>query len=170
MPTSRETVEHLLSCCDAVYLVLGESAPRLANDACVVRVHEMSRSFGELALAMRSYLGGGDAGPAPIIATVLGDAVARDDTGALVLYAMAMLVGPRLLVSLRDAREAFTSEPEVIALLEHAAQVGVREILAVGEIARARPLLDDPVWQAAARHLAEVLEESGYADSFGLSG
>ena len=60
--------------------------------------------------------------------------------------------------------------PEVIALLEHAAQVGVREILAVGEIARARPLLDDPVWQAAARHLAEVLEESGYADSFGLSG
>ena len=138
MPTSRDTLEHLLSCCDAVYLVLGESAPLLSNDAYVVRVHEMSRSFGELTLAMRSQLGGSD--------------------------------GPRLLVSLRDARDALGDDREVTALLEQAARVGVAQILAVGEVAKALPPIEDPAWQVAARELAEMLENSGNADSFGLSG
>jgi hypothetical protein len=170
MPTSRDTLEHLLSCCDAVYLVLGESAPLLSNDAYVVRVHEMSRSFGELTLAMRSQLGGSDVAPLPLIVTVLRSALETDDTGALALYVMAMLVGPRLLVSLRDARDALGDDREVTALLEQAARVGVAQILAVGEVAKALPPIEDPAWQVAARELAEMLENSGNADSFGLSG
>jgi hypothetical protein len=170
MPTSRVTLEHLLSCCDAVYLVLGEGAVLLTNDAHVVRVHEMSRSFGELALAIRSHLGGSNVEPSPIISAVLGEALERDDTGSLALYAMAMLVGPRLLVSVRDARDAFGDEPEVTVLLERAARVGVREILAVGEVARVQPAIDDPVWQSTARELAEMLENSGNADSFAIAG
>jgi hypothetical protein len=170
MPASRDPLEHLLACCDAVYLVLGENAPLLSNDAYVVRVHEMSRSFGELALAMRSQLGGSETPPLPIIVSVLRCALERDRSGALALYAMAMLVGPRLLVSLRDARDAVSDDPEVTALLEQAARVGVAQILAVGEVAKAQAPIEDPAWQAAARELAEMLENSGNADSFGLSG
>jgi hypothetical protein len=170
MPTSRDALEHLLSCCDAVYLVLGESAPLLSNDAYVVRAHEMSRSFGELALAMRSHLGDSEVAPLRVIVTALRSELELDDTGALALYAMAMLVGPRLLVSLRDARDAFGDDPEVTALLGQAARVGVAQILAVGEVAKAQPPIEDPARQAAARGLAEMLENSGYADSFGLEG
>ena len=171
-PTSRQTVEHLLACCDAVYVVLGESAPLLSSDAYVVRVHEMSRAFGALALAMRAHLGDNDVEPSSIIMKILGEAVAGDQTGAMVLYAMAMVVGPRLLVSLRDAREAFggDNDGEVTVLLENAARVSVGEILAIGEVAKGQSAIEDPAWQAAARHLTDIAESSGNADSFGLSG
>jgi hypothetical protein len=169
-PTSRQTVEHLLSYCDAIYRVLGESAPRLDSDAYVVRVHEMSRAFGALALEMRAHLGTSNVEPSPIIVEILGDAVAGDVTGALVLYAMAMVVGPRLLVSLRDAREAFEGEDELTALLEGAARVSVGEILAIGEVALGQLAVEDTAWQAAARRLTDIAENSPNADSFGISG
>ena len=169
-PTSRQTVEHLLSCCDAIYMVLGESAPLLGNDAYVVRVHEMSRAFGALAQTMRAHLGTSDVEPSPIIVEILGDAVAGDETGALVLYAMTMVVGPRLLVSLRDAREAFAGEGEVTALLEDAARVSVGEILATGEVAKGQVVVEDTAWRVTARRLTDIAENSPNADSFGLSG
>jgi hypothetical protein len=53
MVASKRTLTHLLSCFDAVYRGLGESAPLFSGDANVVRVHEMSRSFGDVALEIR---------------------------------------------------------------------------------------------------------------------
>ena len=170
MPTPREVLEHLFSCCDAIYLVLGEGAPLLSNETYVVRVHEMSRSFGAVALAMRAQLGETEVAPLPVIEGVLSHALASDETGAMVLYAMAMVVGPRLLVSLRDAREAFAGEGDVTALLEDAARVSVGEILAIGELVKGQSAIEDPAWQAAARTLIDIAESSGNADSFGLSG
>jgi len=65
MAEPQEVGEHLLSCFDAVYLGLGENAPKLSTDAYVVRVHEMSRSFGEIALDLRVYVGPGEVSPWP---------------------------------------------------------------------------------------------------------
>jgi len=54
MPSNEEMARHLLACYDTIYMVLGESAPTLSADAYVVRTYEMGRSFGALALEMRS--------------------------------------------------------------------------------------------------------------------
>jgi len=169
MEQSRGTLEHLLSCCDAVYLTLGQSAPQLSNDAYVVRVHEMSRSFGAVALAMRTNLGESDVVPLAVITEVLERAVANDQTGAMTLFAMALVVGPRLLVSLRDAREALSADSEVATLLEHAAQVTVAQLLSIAGVTQNQQNIDDPLWQAEARRLMTTVENSGNAESFGLS-
>jgi hypothetical protein len=169
MVASQGTVTHLLSCCDAIYLGLGETAPKLTNDANVVRVHEMSRSFGELALSMRQYLGESDVEPLDIIYETLLRAFIDDPTGSMTLYAMALVIGPRLLVSLRDAREASQTDGDVTALLEHAAQVTVAEIRSIATMAQDEHIIDDPAWKAAARGLRTAVETAGNADSFGLS-
>jgi hypothetical protein len=169
MVASQGTVTHLLSCCDAIYLGLGETAPKLTNDASVVRLYEMSRSFGELALSMREYVGGSDVGPLDIIHETLHQAFLDDPTGAMTLYAMALVIGPRLLVSLRDAREALMTDRDVTALLEHAAQVAVAEIRSIATMAQDERIIDDPTWEAAARGLRTAVETAGNADSFGLS-
>jgi hypothetical protein len=169
MPTPREVLEHLFSCCDAIYLVLGEGAPLLSNDTYVVRVHEMSRSFGAVALAMRAQLGETEVAPLPVIEGVLSHALASDETGTMVLYAVAMVVGPRLLVSLRDAREILVDEPQITGLLERAAQVVVAEVRACADVLQSQTANDDPLWQSAARELTTTLESSGNVESFGLS-
>ena len=76
--SSREVAEHLLACYDTIYIVLGESAPTLTNDAYVVRTYEMGRAFGELALELREYLGDANIEPIPLIEGVLRRAVASD--------------------------------------------------------------------------------------------
>ena len=169
MEESRGTAEHLLSCCDAVYLALGESAPLLGNDAYVVRVHEMSRSFGAVALALRTYVGESAVAPLAVIKEVLEQAVTSDPSGAMTLFAMALVVGPRLLVSLRDAREALSADSEVTALLEQAAQVTVAQLLSIAGVTQSQLNIDDPLWQAEARSLMTMVETSGNAESFGLS-
>jgi hypothetical protein len=169
MPSSDEVVGHLLACFDAVYRVLGENAPRMTNDAYVVRTHEMSRAFGAVALEMRSFLDDASIRPLPVIEAVLSHAFVNDETGAMTLYAMAMVVGPRILVSVRDAHELLGSDPVMGAILDHAAQVGVAEIISVGEVAKGQAPIEDPSWQEAARDLSNTLESSGNAESFGLS-
>jgi hypothetical protein len=169
MVDSQETVTHLLSCCDAVYLGLGETAPKLTNDANVVRVHEMSRSFGSLALVMRQHLDGSDVEPLAIIRDTLNQAVLADHTGSMTLYAMALVIGPRLLVSVRDAREALEKDGDVTMLLEHAAQVIVTEIRSIATMSQDEHIIDDPEWEEAARGLRNAVETAGNADSFPLS-
>jgi hypothetical protein len=169
MPSSDEIVRHLTSCFDAVYRALGESAPHMTNDAYVVRTYEMGRAFGEVALAMRSNLDDAPSKPILIIEAVLRHALVHDETGAMTLYAAAMVVGPRLLVSLRDAHVAAGDNQAVRDLVDHAANVAVEEILAVGEVAKTQPAIEDPSWQEAARDLANTLDAAGNAESFGLS-
>jgi hypothetical protein len=167
MVDSRGTITHLLACCDAVYLGLGETAPNLTNDANVVRVHEMSRAFGVLALEMRQHLERSDVAPLAIIRDTLNQALLDDPTGSMTLYAMALVIGPRLLVSLRDAREALEKDRNVTAMLEHAAEVTVTQIRGIA--AMSQHIVDDPEWEEAARGLRRAVETAGNADSFGLS-
>jgi hypothetical protein len=82
---------------------------------------------------------------------------------------MALVVGPRLLVSLRDARESLTGDQEVTTLLENAAQVTVAQLLLIATVTHNQENIDDPAWQAAARALTTTVEKAGNAESFGLS-
>lgn len=168
-PTNRDIAEHILACYDTIYIVLGESAPTLTNDAYVVRTYEMARAYGALALELREHLGDGDVAPIPVLEGVLRQAVAGDRTGALVLYAMAMVVGPRLLVSLLDARNALVSDPRLTELFNEASMVCVKEIRATGEVAKDQAPIDDVGWQDRARGLSVTFESTGNAESLGIS-
>jgi hypothetical protein len=141
----------------------------LSDDTYVVVVHEMSRSFGGVALDMRHYLGERDVEPLAIIQEVLDRAFANDPTGAMTLFAMALVVGPRLLVSLRDARQSLAPDDAVTELLEIAAQVTVAQLLLIASVTQNQENIDNPSWQAAARGLTTTVEKTGNAESFGLS-
>ena len=168
-PTNREIGEHVLACYDTIYIVLGESASILTNDSYVVRTYEMGRAFGELALELREYLAEPVVEPIPIVDEVLRRAVESDVTGAMVLYAMAMVVGPRLLVSLLDARTALSNGEKLAELFSDASMVCVKEIRAAGEVAKAQAPIEDQEWQRVARELSRILDESGSAESLGIS-
>ena len=168
-PSNREIAEHLLACYDAIYIVLGESAPTLTNDAFVVRTYETSRAYGALALALRAHLGEPAIEPIPLLDEVLRRAVAGDDTGAMLLYAMAMVVGPRLLVSLLDARTALETDPALTALFNEASMVCVKEIRAIGEVAKDQAPIEDGEWQTLARGLSTTFDDAGNAESLGIS-
>ncbi len=169
MSSSRDTMEHLFSCFDTAYLVLGESAATLTNDAYVVRTYEMARALGEVALSFREYLDEVTRRPLAPLEDALRRAVASDDSGAMVLFAMATVVGPRVLVSLRDARAEGVLDEPALQVLDLASRVLVREIRAVGDVASRFPLIEDPVWQSGARSLTTALDEAGNAESFGIS-
>ncbi|MGA2432685.1 MAG: hypothetical protein ABSG09_04415 [Acidimicrobiales bacterium] len=167
MSSDRDVVTHLADCFDAIYQTLGELAPLLSFDPFVVCVHEMSRSFGAVALAMREYTG---LPPSPlrVIETVLRQSWGEDPSGALTLYALAIVVGPRLLVSLRDALEIVT-DAEARELLDRAQLVSVGQILRVGALTQSPDVLDEARWQRAARELVDMVESGPNADSFGTS-
>jgi len=166
---SRATLEHLFSCFDTTYQVLGASAPNLTNDAFVVRTYEAGRAMGEVALALRTILGEVSGEPLEALYDVLRESVADDLSGAMLLFCLAMVVGPRLMVSLRDAREFEEFDDDALAVLNEASAVVLAEILAVGAVAKSQGTIDDEHWQERARGLARHLEEAGYADSFGIS-
>ena len=167
--TRRDVASHLFSCCDAVYRSLGESAPLLEDDAYVVRVHEMSRAFGALALAWREELGGASVEPLAQIESTIRASVAPDPSGALCLYAMSMVIGPRLLVSFRDARHWLGDDETLFALIDLSARVTVGELHRVANVVHEQADVDDPRWRHAARALVEELDASGNVDSFGIS-
>ncbi len=164
-----EVLGHVTSCFDALYRSLGESAPHLSNDAFVVCVYEMGRSFGEVSLELRTLIGREEPEPLPIIAALLEHAVLADETGAMLLYAVAMVVGPRLLVTMVDARPFMGDDATALAQLDRAAEICVAQMHLVGEVVKNRAPLEDPSWQAAARDLTTTLESAGNAESFGLT-
>jgi hypothetical protein len=162
-------MEHLFSCFDTTYRVLGESAPILMNDAYVIRTYEMARALGEVSMGFREYLGEVTITPLAPLEDVLRRAVACDTSGAMILFAMATLVGPRVLVSLRDARALGNLNESELEILNLASEVLVREIRAVGDVAARFPPTEDLAWQASARTLATTLDATGNAESFGVS-
>ena len=169
MPSSKEVAGHLFSCFNAVYEVVGESAPGFSNDAYVVRAHDLGRAFGALSLDLRPYLDGTEPAAPAALESVLRRAVASDESGAMILYAMSMVVGPRLLVSLLDARVALSNDDALYEQLNRASQVVVAEILATAESAKHQAPIEDPVWQAVARDLSSTLDHAGNAESLGIS-
>jgi RecA/RadA recombinase len=166
---SRATLEHLFSCFDTTYQVLGASAPNLTTDAYVVRTYEAARAMGDVALSLRTILVEVPSTQVEALHDVLVESVADDLSGAMLLFCLAMVVGPRLMVSLRDAREFDEFDAEVLSALNEASAVVLAEIVAVGAVAKTQGTIEDEHWQEQARGLARHLEEAGYADSFGIS-
>ncbi len=165
--SDQEIIVHLAGCYDAAYSALGECAPRMNDDAFVVASYEVARLYGEVTLKLRTF---SEEVPVPL---ALIDAVTRhsfenDPSGAMTLYAVAIVLGPRFLVSLRDAREEVRDE-RALELLNHASDTTLATIRLVGDTARAREPIEDQVWQEAARDLINMATSSGYAESFGIS-
>lgn len=169
MPDERSTLEHLFACFETTYRVLGEVAPTLGRDAYVIRAYEAARAMGSLALALREHLGEVPFEPVTSLARVLREAARGDESGALFLFAFASLVGPRLLVSLRDARELAHLEGGGLDLTSAASGVLIGEIRASGEAVASETLSEDPQWLERARGLTRTLEEAGNAESFGFA-
>jgi hypothetical protein len=165
-PRSRDVLAHLASCFVVPYRVLGEAAGTFSDDGAVVRAYEVARTFGELALAAREELG---EMPEPLgpLEAVLTQSVDEDPSGRLALYCVAVVVGPRLLVSLRDARGEVDEGTR--RLLDHASDLIVAQIVAIRDLAGARDS-DPSAGPAAARALGEALDGAGYAESFGVDG
>ena len=160
--------QHLSSIYDALYLSLGEGAPRAHRDAFVVRLHYASRAFGALALELREVEvdASADTSPDALVYAVIVNSLAEDDSGALALYALAMVVGPRLLVTLRDY---LVSEENATRrrILSHGSDQVVTEIRAVGATVANEEPLDDPAWADAARAIVDTLDAAGMAESLG---
>ena len=165
MTQDVDVVAHLGDCFDATYRGLGELAPLMSNDAFVVVTHEMSRSFGEVALSMREY-SNQPLVPLPVISALLARSNTLDPSGTLTLYAVAVVLGPRLLVSLRDALE-IVSEPRAREIFDEGQLVTVRQVRRVGELV-AEPGIDETSWLAGVRELGDMVEFGQNAESFGL--
>ncbi len=165
MTQDVDVVAHLGDCFDATYRGLGELAPLMSNDAFVVVTHEMSRSFGEVALSMREYMNR-PLVPLPVISALLARSNTLDPSGTLTLYAVAVVLGPRLLVSLRDALE-IVSEPRAREIFDEGQLVTVRQVRRVGELV-AEPGIDETSWLAGVRELGDMVEFGQNAESFGL--
>ena len=175
----RAILDHLWSCDEAVYRVVGAAAPTLGDDAAVVRAHEFARVLGALALELRGALGDAPGEPFTPLVDVLEAAVAGDPDGRLLVATLSQVVGPRLLVTLRDARVALGSDPAG-ALVDHGATALVAQLhaLAATMLAGARYATSEPLDATSAapgslgegvRRLAEVLDAAGFAESFGVA-
>jgi hypothetical protein len=164
-PATRAVLAHLGSCAAAPYRVLGEAAPTFGDDAAVVRAFEAARAFGAVALAAREALDE-PVEPSALVSEVLTRAVRADPSGRLALYGLAVVVGPRFLVSLRDAREVVDDEAR--GLLDDASDLVVAEIMAVRALAGTRGDVEDVATVRAARALGEALDAAGCAESLGL--
>ena len=154
---------HLATLYDALYGSLAEAAMRATHDGFAVRLHESSRTFGALALEVR---GDDDVVVDALVESVISTSLAEDPTGALTLYALAMVLGPRLLVTLRDYLEV---EPDDArrAILSHGSDLVVSEIWAVGAAVSREEPREDPAWAGAARAIVDLLDGAGMAESLG---
>ena len=166
---SRSALEHFVPLFDTTYRVLGEGAPHLTNDVYTVRAYEVARAMGEVVLSLREELGALDRLVDEALESVLRESIAGDSSGALALYCFSSLVGSRLLVSLRDAREFSVLTEEEFALLSEVSGVVLAEVAGVGVVAKTQGPIEDDTWQERARALSQRLDDAGYAESFGFS-
>ncbi len=153
---------HVAGVFDALYQGLAAQSRRVSDDGVAVRLFVASRVMGDLALAAR---GAGDVAPDPLVAEALEHAGLEDSTGVFTLYVFTMVLAPRLLVSVRDARDGDV-DPEFDALLARAATEIVGQIGAVSDLLRRRTP-DEIEWAEAARAIVDTLESAGYSDHLG---
>lgn len=161
----RERV--LLGVLDGLYRGLGEAAPRAGEDAAVVALYEAARTVGEAALAWRERLGGEPAAPLAAIVEAFAAAAGLDPSGRLSLAVATSLVGPRVLVSLRDAREEPGGEPLDEGGRAASAAASDAVVAAIWRCARAAEGLEAGEEGADGfAALARRLDDDGYGESF----
>ena len=165
--TSSSTLE-LASAAEALYGVLGRRAGEVRDDGYVVGLYEMARSCGAVSLALRERAGVAIVVPAPVVVEVLERSIDEDTTGALALYATTMVVLPRFLVALRDARLDEVDPAHADALVQ-VTDVVVGALRRLAQHAHDQEIYDDPAWQSAARALSVTLEDAGYGESLVIS-
>ncbi len=168
--TTPSTALQLAAAAEAIYPTLGAGAARVSDDGYVGGLHETARACGEVSLALRDAVGRSTVEPTAAVVEVLDAALDGDETGALAVYATTMVVLPRLLVALRDARELGDPVgPATLATLATASDTVVAALRRLARHAHDQDIYDDPVWQAAARDLARILDDAGYAESLVVS-
>jgi hypothetical protein len=174
---SERVAGHLASCCGAVYESLGRCAPSLSNDALVVLAYETARTFGEIRseffelLAHRSRVDPLDVVRAvPVIGEVVERAVALDPTGSLALVSVATTIGPRLIISLRDASESASDAAEgpLRVRAQSSGQLLVAATYRVGEATRVVDGTDASMWRDALNEFDDLMTDAGFGESFGL--
>ena len=165
---TTETTRSIAGAAEAIYGVLGRRAGTVDDDGYVVGLYEMARACGTVSLTLREVLGESTVTPTPVVVDVLTSAFDADATGALAVYATTMVVLPRLLVALRDARvdESDASNGETLVQVT---DVVVRALRRLAEYAHDQEIYDDPAWQSAARALSVTLEDAGYGESLVIS-
>ena len=152
---------------DGLYRGLGVTAPRVGEDAATVALYEAARTVGEAALAWRERLGGEPVAPLAAIVETFDAAVGLDPSGRLGLAVVTSLVGPRVLVSLRDAREEPSEDPLDEGALSASRAASDAVVAAIGRCARAaEALARDRGGPAGFAELARRLDEDGYGESF----
>jgi hypothetical protein len=165
---------HLGACFDGLYRGLGAVAPTFTEDAHVVLAYELSRTFGECRHGfdeLGAHRAAASVAPRPTVSEIeacLVRSATLDPTGALSLFAVASVIGPRLLVSLRDVAAAAT-EPTDGPLARRAREGATALVGAmhrIGLVARASSA-DEGWWREAAADLEAPFARAGYAESFG---
>lgn len=155
---------HLFGLYDALYATLGSRAGTFSNDAAVIRSYELSRLFGEQALALRAQ---DCAGPTDAALTgLLAHAADEDPTGVLTLFFVTMVVSPRLLVWLRDLSES--ELPDEAGVMVRAGQaLLVSSMYATGERLAELPLVDTTLLETRVPELLGTLTALGWDEHLG---
>ncbi|MHB1905474.1 MAG: hypothetical protein ACYCRG_01015 [Acidimicrobiales bacterium] len=168
--TGAERERALLGVLDGLYRGLGEGAPLAGDDAAAVALYEAARIVGEAALAWRERLGDDPAAPLPVIVETFTAAAGLDASGRLSLAVATSLVGPRVLVSLRDAREVPGEAPLDEGGRAASALASDAVVAAIWRCARAAAGREAGAHSAEGANgfaaLARRLDDDGYGESF----
>lgn len=178
---TEQVAGHLGASFESIYRVIGSLAPTVSADAACVALFEIAREAGGVADRFATLLAArADVDPreswhtTPVIDEVLRAAVERDASGQLALYAIASVVGPRLLVSLRDAASLtdLAAGGPLRSACEAAATWLVATMRRIGEVAARLGAPDEVTWREHARTLEDPFVAAGLAESLGtgLSG
>ena len=173
---SEQVAGHLANCFGALYRSLGVVAPLVEDDTVMVALFEAARRFGDVRqsfLHLRAHRDGGVTRDAPrdllVIEEVVSASLGEDRSGALTAYVVAMVLGPRLLISLRDVSESCTeaAEQPLREACQFAANVLVSQSRNFADVVRDDEARDDESWRRAANRLTAVVSQAGYSESFG---
>lgn len=156
--------EHLSGLYGALYQELGQRAPTFTNDSLAVRGYELARAFGERVIELRAL----DvvASPSTLVAAMLEHATLEEPSGAITLFAVTMLLSPRLLVWLRDlAATPLTPGQEVVVATGQSFLV--TSMHESGSILASQPPLENEQFSLIAQSLLEMLVAAGWDEHLG---
>ncbi|NNN02595.1 MAG: hypothetical protein HKL87_01150 [Acidimicrobiaceae bacterium] len=154
---------HFAGVFDALYEGLARASQSVYDEGVCVRLFVASRVLGALALEAR---GSGEVVPHEVVTATLEHALSEDEEGYFTLYVFTMVIGPRLLVSLRDDLERGVDEPTAEAWAA-ASDAVIGQMNAISAFLRRRSAPETPSWAPAARALVDTLESAGYSDHLG---